>query len=165
MAYLGVLLALNQLILLATILLRTNTLFLLGGAALIIGIVIFEYGIKIGSVFYLASCILGFILIPDKLMTLNYCVFFGLYALIKYLIEQYCLKKNKTGLSEVVIKLVFFNTILIMAYFALRLLLFDFTTHFAFILLIGEVIFWIYDYAFGLFIHFYVTKLRVHLPF
>jgi hypothetical protein len=57
-------------------------------ASLIPGIVIIEYGLKQGIIFIVASFILSLIMPIDKISLLLFYSFFGVYAVIKYLIEK-----------------------------------------------------------------------------
>lgn len=73
MAFAGLTLALAVLAIVLSGILEFNTLFLLAGAAFLIGIVIRECGLRFGTAFYGAAILLGFILAPNKL----YCITFG----------------------------------------------------------------------------------------
>ena len=73
-AYGGVLLALNVILLTLTNIIPVNTLFIMGLASLLVSIVIMEWGFKSGIAFYIGSIVLGFIvtkiiesLFPDHL--------------------------------------------------------------------------------------------------
>lgn len=76
--------------------------------------VIIESGIKFGLVFYVAACILGLFIVPDKLQMIPYAMFFGLYPSVKYFAE----KVPKAPL-QLFIKLAYFIVVLLIAYFAL----------------------------------------------
>ena len=56
-AYLGVLLGLNQLLIILSSAIETNTIILMAASALVVGVVIVEFGGKAGTIFYIASCI------------------------------------------------------------------------------------------------------------
>ena len=60
MAVSGLLLALTEILIILSGILEFNTLFLLGAASFSIGIIIREYGLKIGAAFYAAAVLLGF---------------------------------------------------------------------------------------------------------
>ncbi|MEF9945425.1 MAG: hypothetical protein RR869_00155 [Lachnospiraceae bacterium] len=94
----GLLLALTEIFLIASSVLEFNTLFLLGIASFAVGIMIREYGIKLGAAFYVASILLGFILAPNKL----YCVTFGAMGAYILAVEMAWEKigKSKCRLSK-----------------------------------------------------------------
>ena len=153
-AYLGVLLGLNQLFIILSSVIETNTIFLFSVAALLVGIVTVEFGGKSGAVFYIASCILGFFLTFNKVELITYIIFFGLYSLVKYILE--IKTDNKYILYGA--KLVYFNAALIAMYFTVRLF-----TPFKlawWMILAGQVLFIVYDYAFTIFITLYTKNIK-----
>jgi len=154
MAYLGVLLGLNQLFIIFSSIIETNTIFLFAVAALIVGVVVVEFGGKSGAVFYFASCILGFFLSFNKVEIFTYIIFFGLYSLIKHFIEIK-LNNNKTSLAA---KYIFFNLSLIAMYFTVSL--FITLKLYWWMILAAQVMFIIYDYAFTMFINYYMNTIR-----
>ncbi len=156
-AYLGVLLGLNQLFIILSSAIETNTVILLAGAALVVGIVIVEFGGKSGVVFYIASCILGFMLTFNKIEFVTYILFFGLYSIVKHLLES---KPDKTILIYAA-KLVFFNLSLAAMYFAVKLFI---PLQLAWWMIVAtQLLFIIYDYAFAVFITAYITHIRTKM--
>ena len=87
-AYGGILLAINMILLLLINVIPINTLFIMGLASLPISIVIMEWGPKSGVAFYIASVVLGFIVMANKTHWILYILTFGLYGIVKYMIEQ-----------------------------------------------------------------------------
>ena len=152
-AYSGILLAVNLLLFAMLNVFQTNTLFLLGLASLPIAIVIMNWGPKTGFVFYLGSIILGFIVINNKAHWIIYIFTFGIYGLIKYLVEQ-----DRPIYVEYILKLIYANIALVAVYFIVRQFVYV-PTQWYFILLF-EVAFLVYDYAYSLFIDYYNTKLK-----
>ena len=71
-AYGGILLSLNCIILMLVNVIPINTLFLLGLASLPISIIIMEYGPKIGLIFYIGSTLLSFIIMSNKFQWILY---------------------------------------------------------------------------------------------
>ncbi len=153
-AYLGVLLGLNQLFIILSSVIETNTIILFAVAALLIGIVIEEFGVKSGVVFYIASCLLGFFLTFNKVELITYVIFFGLYSLIKYMLEIKI--DNKYILHGV--KLIYFNASLVAMYFAVKL--FTPLKLTWWMILAGQVLFIVYDYAFTIFITAYIKNIK-----
>lgn len=52
------------------------------------GIVILETGVKGGIGLYVASVILSFVVVPNKIAIIPYVFFFGIYGFIKYFAEK-----------------------------------------------------------------------------
>lgn len=156
-AYLGVLLGLNQLFIIFSSVLETNTIILMMAAALLVGVVIIEFGLKSGIIFYIASCILGFFLTFNKVEILTYILFFGLYSIIKHLAES----KTDSKVTEYAIKIVSFNIMLAVLYFVVKIFVSIKITWW--MILGAEALFIIYDYAFTIFINYYIDKIRTKL--
>lgn len=156
-AYLGVLLGLNQLFIILSSVIKTNTIILMSAAALVVGVVIVEFRGKAGILFYIASCILGFFLTFDKVEIISYICFFGLYSIIKHYIETKIYNKY----ISYTIKIVFFNIIIMLMYLIFRSFVnFPLTW---WIILAGQVFFIIYDYAFTIFINVYINSIKPKL--
>ena len=111
-AYGGILLALNCIILLLVNIIPINTLFLLGLSSLPIAVVIMEYGPKAGILFYIGSVLLSFMLMANKSQWILYIFTFGIYGLVKYIIE-----KDRSFIQEYIMKLVAANILIIITYF------------------------------------------------
>ena len=157
-AYLGVLLALNQVFIILSSIIKTNTLLLFSFAALMIGIVIVEFGAKNGVVFYIASSILGFFLTTNQVEIVTYILFFGMYSIVKYAIERAAYNMKYAKIFELTTKLLFFNLVALCIYFLLRE--FAVIKLYWWLILIAEISFIVYDYAFGIFINYYITKIK-----
>ncbi|MEG2988357.1 MAG: hypothetical protein RR807_03030 [Oscillospiraceae bacterium] len=128
-------------------------------AGLCPAVAIVSTGVVGGSLTYAATAILGFLLAPDKGIILLYVLFFGLYPIIKFLIEK--LKKLPV---EILCKLVFFNIIL-------TLFLMAFSAFFlpampemirgnrVLIYIVINVVFLIYDFGFTKLMWFYTQRI------
>ena len=99
-AYSGILLAINLILLLLINVIPINTLFLMGLASLPIAIIIMEYGPKSGFVFYIASVILGFIVINSKFQWVLNTFTFGIYGLIKYIFVTLPKRKKVINMKQ-----------------------------------------------------------------
>lgn len=112
-----------------------------------------------GLVFYAASVLLAFLILPNKAVLLPYAFFFGLYGLVKYYIEQI----RKTPL-ELVLKLLFFNLSCGLGlYFFQSMFLSNINLPKAPLILIilgVEAVFLVYDFVYTLVIGFY--NQRIH---
>lgn len=156
-AYLGVLLGLNQLFIILSSVIETNTLILMAGAALIIGIVIVEFGGRNGFIFYIASCILGFFLTFNKIELITYILFFGLYSIVKHIFE---IKINGRTMQYAA-KFIYFNIDLAVMYFTLKLFM-PFEPAW-WMIPVAQALFLVYDYAFTVFISSYSDKIKPKL--
>ena len=152
-AYSGILLAINLILLLLINVIPINTLFLMGLASLPIAIIIMEYGPKSGFVFYIASVILGFIVINSKFQWVLNTFTFGIYGLIKFIIEQ-----DRPIYIEYILKLSYANITLVVLYFIIRQ--FIVIPQKWYLVILFEVVFLVYDYVYSLFIDYYNEKLN-----
>ena len=152
-AYSGILLGVHTILLILINIIPMNTLFIMGISSLIISIIIMEFGPKSGVVFYLASIILSFLVINNKAQWVLYNLTFGVYGLIKYIIEQ-----DRSIYLEYILKIIFANILLMITYFILRGFIYipiNILTILAF-----QVVFMIYDSVYTKFIDYYETKIR-----
>lgn len=111
MAFLGLLLSVDVILIILSGVFEFNTIFLLGAAAFCVGIAIRESGLSLGLGFYLASILLGCMLAPNKL----YCVTYGgmgLYIIAReFAWEKLAGAKSITNRSTIlwIIKYLVFN--------------------------------------------------------
>lgn len=152
-AYGGILLSLNIILLLLVNIIPINTLFLLGLASLPIAIVIMEYGPKSGIIFYIGSVLLSFMIMANKAQWILYIFTFGIYGLVKYIIE-----KDRNFIQEYILKFLAANILIIFAYIILKQ--FVYIPINIFTILIFEIAFIVYDFVYSQFIDFYNDKLR-----
>jgi len=157
LAYLGVLLGLNQLFIILSSIIETNTIILMATAALIVGVVVVEFGGKAGIIFYLASCISGFFITFNKVEIITYIGFFGIYSIIKHYIET---KINNKYISYA-LKIGSFNLSLLLMY-SLAKLFISLPLRW-WMILGGQILFIIYDYSFTMFITQYINSIRPKL--
>jgi len=153
LAYSGILLGVHTILLILINIIPMNTLFIMGIASLIISIIIMEFGPKSGVVFYLASIILSFLVINNKAQWVLYNLTFGVYGLIKYIIEQ-----DRSIYLEYILKIIFANILLMITYFILRG--FIYIPINILIIIAFQVVFMIYDSVYTKFIDYYETKIR-----
>ena len=152
-AYGGILLSLNAILLILINLIPINTLFLLALSSLPISIIIMEWGPLTGLTFYISSAILGFIVMTNKIQWLIYVFTFGIYGLIKYIIE-----KDRPIFVEYILKLLFANISILILYLIVR--------EFVYVpinlisISIFEIVFVVYDYMYSRFIDYYNSKLK-----
>ena len=80
-AFMGMMLAINQILLYFAGITSFNETIFMGLASVIIGIVIIEKGEKNGIVFYISSAMMAAVIMPNKLNALGYIFLLGLYLL------------------------------------------------------------------------------------
>lgn len=165
MAFLGLLAAIVSIFILLASFIESNTLFLLAAAAFMVGIAIREYGLRIGTGFFVACILIGLLLSPNKLYVLTYAGL-SLYILWNetafWFLSKIRFQKHKQVLFFFT-KLVFFNLfyIPIILLFPKLLFSFDITNNIFLLLIVGGQIGWlIYDKAYEYFQIFVWGKLR-----
>ncbi|MBE6949166.1 MAG: hypothetical protein E7456_04910 [Ruminococcaceae bacterium] len=67
----------------------TMQLCFVGVTSLFIAAQVIENGIKGGLYVFAGSCILGFIIVPDKTSMILFALFFGYYPMVKSIAERY----------------------------------------------------------------------------
>ncbi|MBK5246956.1 MAG: hypothetical protein JJE49_06810 [Peptostreptococcaceae bacterium] len=153
----GVLLGLNMIILFGATMLPGIELSLYALSSFVTAIVVMRASPKSATVFYVATVLLGGVLLPNKLAMLPYALFFGYYGIAKYYIEKMpCgkLKDIHKQVLEIICKIAVFG-----AAFGIGILIFKegFTSGLSLpdfpviiICLAAVVIFVMYDYVFTL---------------
>lgn len=148
--------ALTIVILYLNIILPISTISILTLASFIIPITLIRNSIKDAILVYISSSIISFFLIPLNI-SLMYICFFGIYGIIKFFIE-----KLNTLYLEILLKLLFFNFILILGFLLLKSI---FPINIIKIsiwlfIILSEIVFLFFDYALTLLISFYIQKLH-----
>lgn len=133
------------------------TLYALSSAY--VAIIILEFSASTGWIFYFASVMLSFILIPNKGALIPYTIFFGIYAMMKYYIERF---KKISQPVEVILKLLFFNLMFVLGFqffgtlFTGTIRIPDFA--FPVIIILAQFFFLAYDYILTLVIGYYLKR-------
>lgn len=156
LAFLGLLLAFDVLLIILSSILEFNTLFFLAAASFCVGIAIRETGLRIGSGFYLASILLSVILAPNKLYCITYGAM-GFYLVVsEYAYDRLINVKrmrNKVALLGVV-KYIAFNCVFLPILFFLPKLIYSGEMKagiYAALIIGGQVALYIYDWAYTYF--------------
>lgn len=157
-ALVGVLTALSLIFLYVSSVLPTGRLGFVALAGLLPAGAVVSASLPAGAFCYAATGVLGLLLLPDKGNALLYLVFFGLYPLVKCLIER--LRKLPI---ELACKSLFFNAALTLCWFVLRsALLTGLPASFGqpwILYLLGNAVFWVYDLGFSKLIAFYAVRI------
>jgi hypothetical protein len=165
MAFLGLLLSIDVILIILSGVFEFNTLFLLGAAAFCVGIAIREVGLSLGLGFYIASVILGFMLAPNKL----YCITYGgmgMYIIAReFAWEKLAKAKNISNRSTAlwIIKYMAFNLMYLPILLFLPKLIYqgDISKIIYLLLIIaGQIILYIYDQAYEYFQGTIWSKIR-----
>jgi hypothetical protein len=157
----GILGAVAVICLLLAVIMPTSRISLYALSSFFVAVSIIESGARAGWLFYAATSLLTLIIVPDKLGIVPYAIFFGLYGIIKFYIE-----KLDRIVLEYILKFAFFNACMGIATWVARDL-FGFAVSSKlpwWVLIIAlEVVFFIYDYVYTLFVAYYKDKLRPKL--
>jgi hypothetical protein len=156
LAFLGLLLALDVILIVLSSVIEINTLFLLAAASFCVGIAIRESGKRFGFGFYLASILLGLILTPNKLYCITYAAF-GLYlVIVEYSYDKLVQVKEQKNrrLLFWIIKYIAFNLMFLPILIFLPKLVYQGTINsglIAVLVLAGQVALLIFDKAYEYF--------------
>lgn len=155
----GVLLALSVATLFGATFIPGIELTLFTLSSFYVAIIMIELTPGAGWIFYLASVMLTFTIVPNKGGLIPYTIFFGLYAIVKYYIES--LKKIPQAV-EIILKLIFCNVMLavgVVVFGELFLGAIQVPNVAWPILIVGAQVFFLaYDYILTLVIGFYLKR-------
>ena len=128
-------------------------------AGLLPSAAVISVGLQAGFLCWACVSILAFLLIPDKFCVLMFAVLFGLYPMVKSLIER--LRRRPL---EYVLKLVFFNLAFTVLYVVMKnAVLASLPEVFSVVwvlYLAGNVVFLLYDFSFGKLIGAYTARIQ-----
>lgn len=168
MAFGGLFLALSVVFMTLGSVMETSTLFLLAAASYFVGIVVREFGLKAGAVFYLAAVLLGLMLAPNKFYVISFAGM-GLYIWAsEWVWRRYTKMPGKLFSRKKfwVLKYVMFNVLYLPAVFLFQELLFARKisgTLLLAVLVMGQVGLFIYDNAYEYVQGHIWSKLRGHM--
>lgn len=119
---------------------------------------VISVSMKAGALCWAGVSILAFLLLPDKFCALVFCVLFGIYPIIKALIERL-----RRRIPEYILKLVFFNIAFSVIYFVMReAVLGSLPSALSItwlLYIVANIVFLIYDFGFSKLIGFYITRI------
>ncbi|MEL7566215.1 MAG: hypothetical protein AAGU27_15195 [Dehalobacterium sp.] len=154
----GILAAGSLLTLFLATILPTNRIFFYGLSSVFCAIIIIEHGVRAGTIFYIGTSLFALMLIPNKIRLIPYILILGHYPLWKTFIERI----NHTG-KELILKLLVLNIFSLAAYYGFTALFFEHVIlpiDLRLVFLLLQIVFIIYDYAFTLFIIFYLKTIK-----
>lgn len=154
----GVLTSLGAVALILENIIPTGKLGFYVFAGFLLSVVIMECGLSYGWISYVVVSLIAFILVPEKTAVVPYVLFFGIYSIMKNYIERL----NKLVI-ELVLKFAFFNLSLFfmwnIAKFFIPETLISKLPVYA-IIIILQLVFFIFDWIFTLWTQFYLEKLK-----
>lgn len=159
----GTLAALSIVTMFLTALLPLLSLTLCAVAGMFLTVIVIEFSSRYAVTSYVVVVLLSGLFVADKESVVLFCLFFGLYPILKGLIE-----KLRNRPLEWVIKIVFFNAATIGCFFLVTAVLGIPTEIFAFIgemapvalLALTNVFFVVYDIAYTRLITLYLFRLQ-----
>ena len=155
----GICLALTLIFMFAGSIVPGIELTLFAISSLFVAVMILESGVSGAILLYLAACILGFILVPNKIGIVPYVFLFGYYGIVKYFIE-----KLPKASSQLIIKAAFFAIVMCIGFLGFKELLLgavelpDYPV--AILIIAGTVFMMLYDYIYTMAINLYVNKIQ-----
>lgn len=154
----GVLSALSLIFLYLSALVPTGSMGVVAVAGLLPAGAVVSCGLGAGFFCYGAAGLLGLLLLPNKVNAVLYLLFFGLWPMIKCLIER--LRRLPL---ELILKLLCFNLILSLFWFGLRAAFLPFLpamlSETPLVYAAGNVAFLVYDFGFTKLIAFYCQRI------
>lgn len=156
-AYTGILAACSIMALFLATVLPTNRIFFYGLSSLFVSIVVLEFGTGVGVTFYTATSLLALMLIPNKIKLIPYFFILGHYGIWKVFID-----KHPSFILKTLLKLLILNLGTIVTYHIVSGLFINIILPFDIkLIFLGlQILFLIYDYAFNVFISFYLERIR-----
>lgn len=119
---------------------------------------VISVGMKAGALCWAGVSVLAFLLIPGKFCALLYSVLFGLYPLVKALIERI-----RRRVPEYILKLVFFNAAFTVIFLVMRAAVLDSlpaVLSVTWVLyIVANIVFLLYDFGFSKLIGFYIARI------
>ncbi|MBE5962908.1 MAG: hypothetical protein E7256_16280 [Lachnospiraceae bacterium] len=155
MATLGILLSMNQMLLIFSSFIELSTFFILALAAYLVGVAVQEAGYKLGSAFYAASILLGFILTPNKLYWLTY-IGFGTYIICFEGVREFLIRHPRYKRFLIPSKYIVFNIMYLPLLFLFPSLFFTGKINTVTMILLiagGQFVLYIYDRAYFVFVY------------
>lgn len=130
-------------------------------AGFLLSVVIMECGLSYGWISFTVVSLISFLLVPEKTAVLPYVLFFGIYAVVKSHIERI----NKL-IPEWILKFAFFNlslyflwNIAVNILFLIPQNFFNTLPQFV-IVLILQVVFFVFDWIFSFWIQYYLKRIK-----
>lgn len=168
MAISGLLAAFSAVMMILSSTIESSTLFFIAAASFTVGITIREWGVKFGACYWVASGLLNLLIAPNKFYCLTYAMM-GLYILLsEYLWE--CIADNGYMAHRMTLlwlgKYLIFNVMYVPAVVFLGEMFLSERVDqlgIAIVLLIGQLVLFVFDYAYRYFQSAIWGRIRIKL--
>lgn len=168
MAFASIMTALTVVCLYGSVVLPTGKIALLALTSLCVLVTHAECGTKFSLIQFVAAALIGLLLIPFKFQMILFIAFLGYYPIVKSYIEQL-----RNPLMEWLVKILFFNAVLIIAYFVLNQILLAYISfgtifnlifsHLVLVIIVAEFAFILYDYILSMLASYYMNVVQKRL--
>ena len=168
MAFASIMTALTVVCLYGSVVLPTGKIALLALTSLCVLVTHAECGTKFSLIQFVAAALIGLLLIPFKFQMILFLAFLGYYPIVKSYIEQL---RNPS--IEWLVKILFFNAVLIVAYFVLKYILLAYISfgtifnlifsHLVIVIVVAEFAFILYDYILSMLASYYMNVVQKRL--
>lgn len=168
LAFLGLLLAFDVLLIILSGVIEFNTLFLLAAASFCVGIALRENGKRFGFGFYLASIFLSLLLAPNKLYCITYAAM-GMYLVLIEVSFDLLIRvkdNSKRKMFFWMIKYLVFNLMFLPILFLLPKLIYSGELNNGLMMMAvvtGQAVLFLYDRAYDYFQGNIWVKIRGHI--
>lgn len=168
LAFLGLLLSFDVILVILSGVLEFNTLFLLAAASFCVGVAIRECNLQLGFGFFLGSVLLSFILAPNKLYCFTYAAMALYLVIIEFTFVQLVKVKNSNNRIRIfwIIKYLVFNALFLPILFLLPKMIYEGNLNQGLIIVLllgGQLVLFIYDKAYEYFQRSVWSKIRKYL--
>ncbi len=165
LAFASIMTALTVVCLYGSVVLPMGRIALLALTSLCVLVTHAECGTKYSLIQFLATGLIGILLIPFKFQMILFVAFLGYYPIVKSYIEQL-----HNRFMEWLVKILFFNAILIVAYFVLNYVLLAYISfgaifeyvfsHLILVIIAAEIVFILYDYMLSMLVSYYMNVVQ-----
>lgn len=165
LAFSSVMTALTVVCLYGSVVFPTGKITLLAMTSLCVLVTQTECGTKFSFMQFVASGLIGSLLVPFKSQIIIYIAFIGYYPIVKSYVERLC-----KPWMERLVKFLFFNAILIALYFTFKYFLLAYInfgtifnivfSHLFLAVVVAEFIFALYDYMLSMLAAYYVNVVK-----
>lgn len=170
LSFASILTALTIVCIYSSTILPTGRIALLALSSLCVLVTRIECGTRFALIQYISSSLIGLLLIPSKFQIILFVVLIGYYPIIKSHIEHI-----DNLLLEWIVKILYFNAMLILIYFGMKYFLLSYVSfgpifeyiwsHLVLVVLVAEIAFVIYDYLLSLMATYYINVVKKRLNY
>lgn len=170
MALASIMTALTVVCLFGSVFLPTGRIALLSLTSFCVLITHVECGTRYSIIQFLATALIAVLTVPFKSQVILFVAFIGYYPIVKSYMEHIRIRW-----LEWLVKILFFNAVLIVAYLLLKYFLLAYISfgsifnyvfsHLAAVIAVFEIVFILYDYLLSLLVSYYINVIQPKLKF